>query len=131
MLRDPASVAAAWLAKAESDRRTIDILCKASDPPWDMVAFHAQQLAEKSLKALLAGRGVAFPRTHDLSLLVSAAGGDLGILPDDPGLVELSLLAVSPRYPDEPEPVDAETALRAVAAATRIHATVERLIGYD
>ena len=39
---------------------------------------------------------------------------------DDPALVELSYLAVAPRYPEEPEAVDAETALRAVGTAKRI-----------
>jgi len=56
MQHDARSVAFAWLAKASSDRRAIEILVSDDDPPWDIVAFHAQQLAEKSLKALLALR---------------------------------------------------------------------------
>jgi HEPN domain-containing protein len=50
---DPAS----WTAKAEND-----LLCIANnlnDPqiPWDAVCFHAQQAAEKMLKAFLVSRG--------------------------------------------------------------------------
>jgi len=33
-------------------------------------AFHAQQSAEKALKALLSDRGVAFPRTHAVEVLL-------------------------------------------------------------
>ena len=35
-----------------------------------IVGFHAQQTAEKSLKAVLAARGVYFPFTHDLRVLM-------------------------------------------------------------
>lgn len=38
----------------------------ASEGPYDTACFHAQRAAEKHLKALLAWRGEAVPRTHDL-----------------------------------------------------------------
>ena len=35
----------------------------------NQLAFHAQQAAEKALKAVLIERAVRFPRTHDLEAL--------------------------------------------------------------
>jgi HEPN domain-containing protein len=93
------------------------------------VAFHAQQLAEKSFKALLSPRGLPFPHTHDLSLLAARLGAEAGIDPADPALIELSLLAVGPRYPDEPEPVDEDAARRAVETATAVCERMRRAIG--
>jgi len=34
------------------------------------VGFHAQQAVEKALKAVLAVRGVEFPFTHDIAVLI-------------------------------------------------------------
>lgn len=126
----PADVAAAWMRKADSDRRTLEILAASDGPPWDMVSFHAQQLAEKSLEALLSRLERPFPRTHDLSLLARALGDVLPIAPDDPELVELSYLAVAPRYPfeDDVTPGVARTAIR---TALRIHAMVTEALGRE
>jgi len=40
------------------------------DGAFDAACFHAQQIAEKSLKAFLAYRGVPFPYTHNLTIRV-------------------------------------------------------------
>jgi len=42
-----------------------------SDPefPDEIFGFHVQQTTEKSAKAILAAKGIAFERTHDLELL--------------------------------------------------------------
>src|SRR5213593_2576251 len=37
--------------------------------PTDTIAFHLQQAAEKTLKALLASRSIVYPKTHDLDEL--------------------------------------------------------------
>ena len=44
---------ASWLAKAEHDLLNIRNNLSAVQVPWDTVCFHAQQAAEKCLKALL------------------------------------------------------------------------------
>lgn len=64
-----------------------------------MLGFHAQQTVEKLLKAVLAHRGVAFRRTHDLAELLDVLH-DAG-LPDPPHaerLDELNPFAVEARY---------------------------------
>ena len=42
--------APAWVALAESDWLCIRNNLEASETPWNTVAFHAQQAAEKYLK---------------------------------------------------------------------------------
>ena len=51
------------------------ILARAEDAQENPAGFHLQQSVEKSLKAWLALRGIDYPRTHDLSVL-------LGLLED-------------------------------------------------
>ena len=69
-------------------------------PGYDAAAFHAQQCAEKYLKAMLEEAGLVFSRTHDLLLLHNLA------LPVSPGLAAiqtylgfLNPFAVAYRYP--------------------------------
>lgn len=47
----------AWLRKADHDLLNIENNLAAKDIPWDTVCFHAQQVAEKVLKAFLAHYG--------------------------------------------------------------------------
>lgn len=59
-----------WVEKGEGDRNTArrELRVRKS-PNFDAVCFHAQQCAEKYLKALLQERGAAIPRTHNLEAL--------------------------------------------------------------
>ena len=60
-----------WIEKAEGDYRTAQREFSTDESPnYDAVSFHAQQCAEKYLKALLVESGVLFPRTHDLEALL-------------------------------------------------------------
>jgi HEPN domain-containing protein len=111
-------VVARWVEKAEHDLLTAEhtMTLPPDRCPYDTVAFHAQQCAEKYLKALLVARNVDVPKTHDLAVLVSrlAASGQptAGITP---ALIDqLNPFAVTVRYPDDlrdVERADAEGAL--------------------
>lgn len=63
-----------WVQKAESDCLAAGILSRIGSERragcHDLVGFHCQQSAEKSLKALMQESGLVAPRTHDLTLLV-------------------------------------------------------------
>ena len=62
------SVVRQWVQKAENDlKNAAYTLRMGKDCPTDTVCFHAQQCAEKYLKALLVLQGLDFPRTHDMS----------------------------------------------------------------
>lgn len=59
-----------WVSKADLDLLTVDRLCP-EDAFRDIVAFHAQQAAEKYLKALLTRHQIEFPKTHELRRLLA------------------------------------------------------------
>jgi len=92
-----------WIAKAEGDFATMQREMQVQNTPnYDAVCFHAQQCAEKYLKAQLQEAGIPFTKSHDLSVLLDA------LLPRDPGwnrlrpaLELLTDFAVSYRYPGE------------------------------
>ena len=102
-----------WVAKAEGDFATVEREAWARKTPnYDGVCFHAQQCAEKYLKALLIEADLPFLRTHDLVNLLEQ------LLPLYPlwevyrgDLAYLSEFAVSFRYPGES--ADREAALDA------------------
>lgn len=64
-----------WLEKAEGDLKVARREAQTTDPVYDAVCFHAQQCAEKYLKALLEEHNITFPRIHDLVALLSLSGG--------------------------------------------------------
>jgi len=110
-----------WLAKAESDVRVCERLLEESAEFAEAIAFHAQQAAEKSLKALLVARQVEFPKTHDLErLLELAALGDGPLADKLANAAELTPYGVEFRYPGEYAPVSAETAAACVSIARRV-----------
>ena len=90
-----------WVDKAEGDFITARRELRARKAPnYDAACFHAQQCAEKYLKARLQEEGIAFSRTHDLASLL-----DL-LLPVEPSwavmrsdLDRLTSYAVEFRYP--------------------------------
>ena len=94
-------------------------------PTYDLVGFHAQQAAEKSLKALLVRHGVRFDKTHDLGQLIEQveplAPGTAATLAE---AEELTAHAVGARYPGGDPPLDREEAARRLAVADAVLAHV-------
>ena len=123
-----AEVALGWLRRAKSDLVMARKALADRDEldPWAS-SFHAQQAAEKYVKAALIIEQIRFPRTHELERLrpLLPAGW---ALPDQEALVGLSRFAVAGRYPEGPfdagpDPTwsDAEEAVRlAESVATGI-----------
>jgi HEPN domain-containing protein len=63
-----------WVAKAEEDFVVAAALSRPRKKPvWASVCFHAQQCAEKYLKARLNEASIQFPRTRDLEQLLNQA----------------------------------------------------------
>jgi len=58
-----------WLRKADSDLAALALALQAG-VALDTACFHAQQGAEKFLKAYLLAHGIQFPFTHNLARLV-------------------------------------------------------------
>ena len=90
-----------WINKAEGDwETTLREAAVTVSPNLDAVCFHAQQCAEKYLKAKLVLSDVSFRYSHDLLYLLEL------VLPIEPGwqflhdsLFELTTFSVASRYP--------------------------------
>lgn len=92
-----------WLDKARQDLKAARTLAGTGDDDLlGIVGFLCQQSVEKTLKGLLADRGVAFPRTHDLSVLLTMCGQDDPMFLDfAEGVSSLYPFAVEVRYPSD------------------------------
>jgi HEPN domain-containing protein len=72
-MNEPAHLSRGLLRKASSDMVALDAALRAGS--FDAACFHAQQAAEKFLKAFLANRRVPFPYTHNLAKLLEICAG--------------------------------------------------------
>ncbi|MDR0843381.1 MAG: HEPN domain-containing protein [Acidobacteriota bacterium] len=92
-----------WIEKAEADFHSAEREYRARNRPnYDATCFFAQQCIEKYLKARLLESGITFAKTHDLETLLDS------LLPVEPlwepfrpRLINLTVFAVSFRYPGE------------------------------
>ena len=120
------AVVRGWIDKAENDLRNAAITLRAGEEcPTDTVAFHAQQCAEKYLKAYLAFRGTEFPRIHDIGELIALAAGLRVPLPVEEQR-RLTAYGTVTRYPGDYETVSLAEAKRAVAMARRVRRAVRQ-----
>lgn len=123
-----AAVAAEWIAKAENDLLNATHTLKlGSRCPTDTVCFHAQQCAEKCLKALLTLHGTDFPKTHDLEALAARVRSGRRPAMKQADLMQLTRYATVTRYPGA-EQISLASARRAVAAARRIRRAVRAVL---
>ncbi|MGA9363796.1 MAG: HEPN domain-containing protein [Bacteroidota bacterium] len=109
-----------WVRKAKDDLIVAKLSLKSKDKIYWATCFHAQQSAEKYLKAFLISVGVAPPKTHDTPELVAlCAGIDEEFSTISPDARFLSAFSVEVRYPLEMEP-SAKEAEKSLKAASRI-----------
>lgn len=105
------------LTLARRDLRAAEVLCDRPEVGEGIVGFHAQQATEKALKAWLTFLGIAYPRTHDLSLLLyklEEGGADVARWWE---LLDLNPFAVQFRYEIlDDEPLDHQVTLARVKA---------------
>jgi HEPN domain-containing protein len=116
-------LARGWMQKGDSDRLNAERTSQSTGP-YDTACFHAQQAAEKYLKAVLAFGGSAILRSHDLEDIYDECLAVAPMLALD--RMELSVLtpyAVQLRYDMEFWPVQA-VAEKAVATAEHVRLAV-------
>ena len=94
----------------------------------EQLCFHAQQAAEKALKAILVAYNVAVPRTHNLRTLLDLLPTDVPLPSDILGTVGLSDYAVTSRYPGISEPVENEEYREAIHMAEAVVYWAEEVI---
>ena len=125
-----ADLARGWLRKADSDLVTAELVV-SGDGPYDTDCYHAHQAIEKCLKAVIAHRGAAIPRTHNLEDLgETALAGSPSLELDLDALAESPPFAVELRYDAGFWP-DRDTAAAALAAARNVRSRVVALLPED
>jgi len=118
-------VAHQWIEKAEHDLKNAEhTLTLEQDCPFDTICFHAQQCAEKYLKALLVSQSFDFPKTHDLRILIQLVLSKLSLTLNIPEVLKLNRYSIESRYPGEWDPIARSDAEEAVAIAQRVRETV-------
>ena len=118
-----------WTGKADADLVTAKREVAVPEAPnYDAVCFHAQQCAEKYLKAVLVENGLRVPRIHDLEALVNLLSTQYPELQKVIHLARiLSAMAVEVRYPGMT--ADEDDAEESVRAAVAIREVVRVVLG--
>lgn len=116
-----------WLAVADEDLRVArHTFSLASSCPYRMIAYHAQQCAEKCFKAYLVWHGVDFPYTHNIARLRELCA-PLAQWPERLAEADgLSPFAITTRYPGESLTVTEIEARQAIDIAESVSAEVRR-----
>ena len=120
-----------WVKRAEEDWTALTRLREGGlAEVAGVISFHAQQCAEKYLKALLQRRGIEPPRIHQLSVVLDMLTSiSAGLEELRHACEELSPYAVTFRYPGgEVWEDDAREALRLV---TRVRTVIRKELGLE
>jgi len=115
-----------WLDYAEEDLKFARHgLTLGTEAPFRLVAYHAQQCAEKSLKAFLVYHREDFPFTHNISILLELCEKYVGW----PAVLQeaeiLTSYTISVRYPGEDEIVTEPQARSAILLAQKVKQKIE------
>ena len=119
-----------WVSYADEDLLLAKHgLALAEKCPYRLVAYHAQQCAEKYLKAYLIFCGIDFPYTHDISELLELCGYTganwVDVLQE---AEELTLYATATRYPRVSDKVSKEEAYNSINIADRLRQVIRQVL---
>jgi HEPN domain-containing protein len=121
---------AQWLERAEEDLAVARHLLTEDLPYYAAIGFHAEQAAEKFIKAFLVARQVEFPKTHDIGRLLDlVAAVDVALASDLASAVGLTDYGVDVRYPGDLPQLSADDARRAVHDAAFVQARITPQLG--
>ena len=105
-----------WLRDAQSDF-ALSTVPKTRRIRYTHLCFHAQQAAEKSVKAILIYLGNTVPKTHDLAFLMDSLPKSVPTPLPVLDLPTLTRYAVQHRYPGQNLPLSRRDYTKAVALA--------------
>ena len=89
-----------WLNAAGDDLITIENILN-NPILTNIVAFHSQQVIEKTLKAIIEEFGIAFIKTHNLQSLLIKTEGFIPFTVNELVISELDRLYIDARYPGD------------------------------
>jgi HEPN domain-containing protein len=117
-----------WLRRARSD---LALACALLPPDvlYNELCFHAEQAAEKSIKAVLVERGIEFRKVHSIAYLLRLLPPDIPLPPEAAEAVSLTIYAVIARYPGDYEEITEEIYREAVRIARVVFTWAEQVIG--
>ena len=116
-----------WIGYGDEDLRLARHgLTLSSGCPYRLIAYHAQQCAEKYLKAFLVYHRIDFPYTHNIGRLLELCAEKGEWAKDLPEADELTPFAIAARYPSQDEAVTREESLGAIEIASKIRETIVR-----
>ena len=119
-----------WVEKAEADYATaVRELRARTHPNYDAACFHAQQCAEKYLKACLQEAGIASGKTHDLVALIDLVAPGSALKALRPTLQALTAYAVTFRYPGCS--ADKQLAKEALRDCRQVREPARHLLGLE
>lgn len=121
----PSSDPDEWLRYARDDLAAARLLLTDAGLPVRMACYHAQQTAEKALKAALVHAGIQFRKTHDLVVLVGLLSGPVRQKVGKLDLQRLQQWAVDGRYPADLPDITSGEASVVVTIAAQIVAAIE------
>ena len=114
-----------WLRKADGDIEAARILVREELDDYEVAAFHAQQAAEKLIKAYLVRHQIEFSKTHEIRALRKlVAAIDQGLADELTEADDLTPYAVEYRYPGDGGGVSQDDASAAAAVAELVRTRV-------
>lgn len=118
-----------WLEYADEDFRLAKHgFTLATGTPYRLITYHAQQCAEKHLKAFLVHHMIDFPYTHSISRLLELCSTKAPWAAGLESTEVLTTYATTARYPGEAETVSEAEARRAVELAEKVREAVRRAL---
>lgn len=115
-----------WWAKAEEDLDVARHLLDYDTPYLNSVGFHAQQAAEKFMKALLVYYQIEIIQTHDLGKLLDLVSTREQSLADSlTDVTALNPYGVDVRYPSDSPEITPEEAENAIELATQVKSIIQ------
>ncbi len=120
-----------WLLYAKSDLAMANIE-RHPDILIGTLCFHVQQCVVKSLKAILLFRGIKFPQTHNIGILVELVKKSGLQFPDDfESVITLTHHVAEGRYPHDLEPMTLEQYNEELALAKNVYKWAVNIISGD
>jgi HEPN domain-containing protein len=87
------------LCKAQDDWVALQVLLGTAKVADEIIGFHAQQVVEKAIKAVLSYKSISYRRTHDLAELIDLLSDNGVTIPAElEETVDLTPFAVEFRY---------------------------------
>ena len=110
-----------WISYAKKDLEAAKFLTNMHPQPLEIICYHCQQSAEKSVKALIIKNGIQIKKTHDLLLLLQDLKNKIDINPIKIDCAELTNYYVITRYPyNFGDSIDEPRMKRAICSAEKV-----------